>query len=176
MLLIVYPSCGPQEHSSGGKPRNEDVSPPSMAKLIAAMAERSRDFGWIEADHKPEEAGDSIRTKFRESGWAYSNWVDGELPRTEWPSAIVTLDPLIVYPDGVNAVIMMSDEDNVERGYYVEMPHSSRAIMFDSMDPGSLSYRTGDDDEWVFKHLGFSVYAYTRTRANKSELLTPARS
>lgn len=94
-------------------------------------------------------AGYAMMTKLDREGWQYLGWSDGVLPEAEWPREVKKLMPLRVYRAGPDVVIMMSCDDQIERGFYYVMPPSS-------VGPQSV-------DGWQFLSTGSALWTYTRS-------------
>jgi len=75
-------------------------------------------------------------------------WRDGSLPEAYWPEAIKTLKPIRIYSDRVNRVIVLSQKNGFESGYYVYIPISS--------------HLPSNNQEWSFSNIGENIWTYTR--------------
>jgi hypothetical protein len=80
-------------------------------------------------------------------------WKNGGLPENEWPDIIRNLNPMQVYSDRVNSVIVLSKEGEIERGYYVHIPISS--------------YLPANGAGWAFERIGENIWQYTRIRGGQ---------
>jgi hypothetical protein len=70
-----------------------------------------------------------------------------------WPNEIKNLDPIGVYSDRVNVVIVIKREGNVEEGFYVYIPISS--------------HLPSNNKEWTLVPLGKDIWAYKRIRSEQ---------
>lgn len=76
------------------------------------------------------------------------DWEKGILPEAGWPEPIKELKPLRIYSDRVNCVIALSQQGEIESGYYVYHPISS--------------YLPSNNDHWTFSSVGEDIWTYER--------------
>lgn len=82
-------------------------------------------------------------------------WSDGKLAKEKWPEALSELDPIEIYSDRVNAVIVLSRGYGIETGIYVCVPISS--------------YRPTDGDGWKFTPMVDGAWDVLRCTRNIGE-------
>jgi hypothetical protein len=84
------------------------------------------------------------------------SWMEGVLPKGKWPKEVRHLNPLRVYSDRINAVIVLYDGKYFEHGVYVCMP--------------GTSFLPADGDGWEFENIGEFVYSYRRKKVPSADI------